>query len=369
VSEPGLLDVQLVHRVHQSLVLDIALQLPCECGVLFGASGAGKTTLLRLIAGLITPGTGRIQLGSMVLFESKTDRHCPLRLRQVGMVFQEDLLFPHLDVAANIRFGLKGQPRSQVEARLAEVAALCGVEGLLARRPDGLSGGERQRVGLARALAPRPRILLCDEPVSALDIENRYALIERLSIVQRALAIPVLFVTHNPAEAVALASRLFYLSGGKIVDQGAPLDVLARQTMYSEASTILGDVRNTFRATVEGHTDDGGATVLQLVDGPTLLVPFYKAPKDTPVSVSVRAEEVLLATGTIEGLSARNLMRGSVERMIPHGREAEVLVRTGGIVWIASVVAPAITALNLAAGTSVHLIIKARSCHVRPASE
>jgi molybdate transport system ATP-binding protein len=368
VSEraPGPLDVQVVHRVHPGLRLDVSLQLACECGVLFGASGAGKTTLLRLIAGLTTPGQGRVQLGRTVLFDSQAGINRPLRLRQVGMIFQDDLLFPHLDVAANIRFGLKGQPRALADARLAEVAALCGVEGLLRRRPASLSGGERQRVGLARALAPCPRLLLCDEPVSALDLESRYALIERLSAVQRALAIPVLFVTHNPAEAVTLATRLFFLAGGTIVDRGAPLDVLARQA-HGAARTILGDVPNVFPASIEGHTDDGGATVLRLRDGPTLIVPFHDATRGTPLSVSVRADEILLARGTIEGLSARNLVAGTVERVVTHGLEAEVIVRTGGIVWIASVVAPAVGALGLAPGAAVRMIIKARSCHVRPA--
>jgi molybdate transport system ATP-binding protein len=369
VSEPGLLDVRVVHRIHPGLLLDVSLQLASECGVLFGASGAGKTTLLRLIAGLTTPAQGRIELGGAALFDSKAGVNCPLRMRRMSMIFQDDLLFPHLNVAANIRFGLKGQPRIVAEARLAEVAALCGVEGLLHRWPESLSGGERQRVGLARALAPRPQLLLCDEPVSALDVESRYALIERLSSIQRAHAIPVLFVTHNPAEAITLATRLFFLSEGTIIDQGAPLDVLARQAARGGANATLGDVRNDFRTTVEGHTDDGGATVLRLVDGPTLIVPFYPANPGTALTVSVRADEILLARGTIEGLSARNLVAGTVERVVVHGLEAEVLVRTGGIVWIASVVVPALAALHLAPRGPVHMIIKARSCHVRPAAE
>jgi molybdate transport system ATP-binding protein len=369
VSASSPLDVQVVHRVHAGLLLDVSLQLSCECGVLFGASGAGKTTLLRLIAGLTTPAQGRIQLGPVVLFDSRAGVNRPLRLRSVSMIFQDDLLFPHLDVAANIRFGLKGQPRTVAEARLAEVAALCGVEGLLHRRPASLSGGERQRVGLARALAPRPRLLLCDEPVSALDVESRYALIERLAAVQRVQAIPLLFVTHNPAEAVALGTRLFFLAGGTIVDQGAPLDVLARQAPRGGPGGTLSDVRNVFLARVEGHTDDGGATVLRLVDGPALIVPFHDATHGTLLSVSVRADEILLARGTIEGLSARNLVAGTVERVVAHGLEAEVLVRTAGIVWIASVVAPAVRALGLAPGIDVRMIIKARSCHVRPAAE
>ena len=143
------------------------------------------------------------------------------------MIFQDDCLFPHLNVAANIRFGLKGWPREQADARLAEVAALCGVEHLLERRPETLSGGERQRVGLARALAPRPRLLLCDEPVSALDLANRHALLDGLRAVQRAEGIPMLYVTHSPAEAIALGSRLFLLEEGRIVAEGPPLDVLS----------------------------------------------------------------------------------------------------------------------------------------------
>jgi molybdate transport system ATP-binding protein len=336
------------------------------CGVLFGASGAGKTTLLRLIAGLATPEQGRVRLGATVLFDGPSRVNRPLRLRQVGMIFQDDLLFPHLDVAANIRFGLKGQPRPHAEARLAEVAALCGIEPLLGRRPATLSGGERQRVGLARALAPRPRLLLCDEPVSALDLESRYALIDRLGAVQRTEAIPVLYVTHSPAEAITLGARLFLLADGTIIDQGPPLEVLARQPQRPGSVAGLGDVRNVFPATLEGHADDGAATVVRLQDGPSLVVPFHDAAPGTPLSVSVLAEEILLARGTIDGLSARNLIAGTVEQVVAHGSDAEVLVRTGGTVWIASVVVPAVAALGLSPGSAVYLIIKARSCHVRP---
>ncbi len=366
MSEAPFLDVRLVRRVHPGLVLDVAVELSCTCGVLFGVSGAGKTTLLRLIAGLSTPDRGRIRLGASLLFDSEARVNRPLRLRQVGMIFQDDLLFPHLDVAANIGFGLKGQPRLRAQARIAEVAALCGIEPLLRRWPATLSGGERQRVGLARALAPRPRLLLCDEPVSALDLESRYALIERLGAVQKTEAIPVLYVTHNPAEAIALGTRLFLLSGGTIVDQGPPLEVLARQPERPGSAAALGDVRNIFPATLEGHADDGAATVVRLKDGPNLVVPYQDAAPGTPLSVSILAAEILLARGTIDGLSARNLIAGTVEQVVAHGSEAEVLVRTGGTVWIASVVVPALAALGLSPGSAVHLIIKARSCHVRP---
>jgi molybdate transport system ATP-binding protein len=357
------LEVRLERRVHQGLRLDLGLTLGPECGVVFGRSGAGKTTLLRLIAGLDDPDAGHVRLGGETVYDSAAGVSLPLRARRVAMVFQDDLLFPHLSVAENIRFGLKGRPHSEAGDRLAEVAALCGVEGLLGRRPATLSGGERQRVGLARALAPRPRLLLCDEPVSALDLTSRHALVERLRAVQAAEAIPVLYVTHSPAEAVALGSRLFLIDQGRITDQGPPLDVLARSGPEPEAR--LGGVRNEFAAVVEDNPPGGGETRLRLTGGPTLVVPRLDHPPGTSVVVAVLAEEVLIARGAVEGLSARNVIPGEVERVLAHGPEAEVLVRTGGLTWVVSVVAPAVEALGLGPGAGVHLIVKARSCRVQ----
>lgn len=359
-NAPETLDVRLSHRIHAGLSLDLSLSLGRECGVIFGPSGAGKTTLLRLIAGLERPDSGHVRLDGELLFDSATRVDRPLRRRQVGMIFQDDLLFPHLDVAANIRFGLKGRPRAEIRARVDEVAALCGVHGLLRRRPSTLSGGERQRVGLARALAPRPRLLLCDEPVSALDLASRHTLIERLRDVRRAESIPVLYVTHSPAEAIALGTRLFLLARGKVIDRGTPLDVLASPKAGRVAR--LEGVRNILSATVEGH--DEGETRLRLIDGPTLIVPLVDRPIGTRLAVEVRADDILLARGPIAGLSARNLIPGTVDRVVAHGAEAEVLVRTGSLTWIVSVVTPALAELALAPDDAVHLIVKARSCHI-----
>jgi molybdate transport system ATP-binding protein len=357
------LEVRLIRRVHPGLTLDVAFTMARECGVVFGPSGSGKTTLLRLMAGLAKPDRGLVRLDGAVLFDDQGGIDRPLRTRRVGMIFQDDLLFPHLNVAGNIRFGLKGQPRSQADDRLAEVAALCGVEGLLDRRPATLSGGERQRVGLARALAPRPRLLLCDEPVSALDLENRHALIERLRNVQRAEGLPVLYVTHSPAEAIALGHRLFLLSGGRILDQGTPLDVLARPRQGRP--TRLTGLRNVFPALVEEHAADGGETRLRLQDGPILVVPYLENhPPGASLTVAVRTDDVLLALEPLHGVSARNVIAGAVERVVTHGAEAEVVVRTGGVSWIVSVVSPAVAALKLAPGARVSLVIKARSCQI-----
>ncbi len=363
-SRPEGLDVHVVRRVHASLTLDVAFRLGREIGVVFGPSGAGKSTLLRLIAGLATPDAGHVRLEDTTLFDAGHRIVEPLRRRRVGMIFQDDWLFPHLNAAANIRFGLKGWPRDQADARLAEVAALCGVERLLDRQPATLSGGERQRVGLARALAPRPRLLLCDEPVSALDLANRNALIERLRAVQRNLAIPMLYVTHSPAEAIALGSRLFLLEHGRIVAEGPPLDVLVTARDRHDGPIPLEGVRNVFPARVVLHVPDGSATHLALDDGPELIVPFLDRAVGTQLLVEVRADDILLAREPIGGVSARNQLPGTIERVVAHGPEAEAVVRIAGLTWIVSLVAPAVDQLELKPGSAVHVIVKARSCHI-----
>lgn len=356
------LEVRLRRRVHPGLTLDVAFRLGVGRGILFGPSGAGKSTVLRLIAGLDRPDSGLVRLGEAVLFDSEAGVCRPLRDRRIGVIFQDDLLFPHLDVAGNVRFGLHGWGRAEADARAAEVASLCGIGNLLARSPAALSGGERQRVGLARALAPRPRLLLCDEPVSALDLDARHALIDRLKAIGEAEAIPMLYVTHAVDEAVALGSRLFLLRGGRIAAEGAPLDVLASAEVGD--SSCWPSIRNVFAAVVEGHDADGSGTTARIVDGPSLVIPRLDRPAGARVSLVVRADDVVLAVGPIGALSARNAIAGTVERVVRHGSEAEVVVRTGGVAWVVGVVAPAVEALGLIAGSQVRMIVKARSCHV-----
>jgi molybdate transport system ATP-binding protein len=358
------LEARVIRRVHESLTLDVSLKLGFEAGILFGPSGAGKTTLLRLISGLTQPEAGRVCLDGKVLFDSEQGINQPLRTRRIGMIFQDDRLFPHLSVAANIGFGLKGYERGPARTRLAEIAALCGVEKLLDRAPETLSGGERQRVGLARALAPRPRLLLCDEPVSALDLANRHALLEQLRNVQQALAIPMLYVTHSPAEALALGSRLFLLEAGQIVANGSPLEALLWNGRSALASNTWEGVQNVFTARVAKHTSPTSASTLELEGGPELVVPFLDLPSGTPVLVAVRADDILLSKTPLTGLSARNQIAGLVEQIVRHGPQAEVIVQTGKLSWIASVVDSALDQLALSPGAVIHLIIKARSCQI-----
>lgn len=361
------LKIQIARRVHDGLKVNLAMELGEEIGVVFGPSGAGKSTLLRLVAGLSRPDSGRIELDGAVLFDSKKRINAPLRRRRVGMIFQDDLLFPHLSVASNIVFGLAGEPRERRESRLAEVAALCGVEHLLERRPETLSGGERQRVGLARALAPKPRLLLCDEPVSALDLPNRWTLLDRLKRIQTAEGLPVLYVTHSPAEAIALGSRLFLIEAGRLVAEGPPLETLAG-SRQAEFLRVEG-VRNIFPGVVAEQPEDQGSTRLALDEGPSLVVPRLDLPIGAPVLAEVRGDDILLAREPVIGLSARNQIEGRIEAVARHGHEAEIVIRAGRSRWLASTVATATNQMGLGPGQTIQMIIKARSCRVTPAPD
>jgi putative spermidine/putrescine transport system ATP-binding protein len=193
-----------------------------ETVVLLGPSGCGKTTLLRLIAGLETP-----DLGGKILFNDADVTGVPIERRNVGMVFQSYALFPNMNVADNIGYALKirGVADAERKARVAELVALTGIEGLEHRRIDQLSGGQRQRVALARAVAARPSVLLLDEPLTALDAALRERLRGELNRLLRTLGITAIYVTHDQSEAMALGDRIVVMRKGTIAQTGTPRDI------------------------------------------------------------------------------------------------------------------------------------------------
>ncbi|HET8655631.1 MAG TPA: ATP-binding cassette domain-containing protein [Longimicrobiaceae bacterium] len=199
-------------------LLDFELALDFELGdeilVLFGPSGAGKTTTLRLIAGLDRPDDGEIVLAGRTLFSRAGRVNLPPRERRCGLVFQHLALFPHLSVLQNVRYGVR-ERTPEAEARLAQLLAAFGISHLAPRLPGELSGGERQRVALARALMTDPRVLLLDEPFSAVDYETREALYTELLAAHRLWRIPFLLVTHDRGEAERLGDRTLYLREGR----------------------------------------------------------------------------------------------------------------------------------------------------------
>jgi molybdate transport system ATP-binding protein len=214
----GLLSVELDIPL-RSYRLGLSLDVAAETVAIVGPSGAGKSTVLRAIAGLLRPQGGHVRLADEVWFDAATGTDLAPEERSVGMVFQQYALFPHLSVQRNIEFGGK--------ERAAALLERFGIAHLAAARPRQLSGGERQRVALARALARDPRVLLLDEPLAALDPHTRDVVRHELGGHLASLGLPTLLVTHDVADAVALADRVGVLRDGRIVQLGTPAELAA----------------------------------------------------------------------------------------------------------------------------------------------
>ena len=214
----GILSVELAVPL-RSFRLELSLAVAAETVAIVGPSGAGKSTVLRAIAGLVRPQAGRVALGDDVWFDSTTGVDRAPEDRSVGMVFQQYALFPHLSVQKNVEFGGK--------ERAADMLERLGIAHLARARPARLSGGERQRVALARALARSPKVLLLDEPLSALDPHTRDGVRAELAGHLAALGLPTLLVSHDVADAVALADRVGVIRDGRIIQLGTPAELSA----------------------------------------------------------------------------------------------------------------------------------------------
>ena len=225
-----------------------------EMFCLLGPSGSGKTTLLRAIAGFVIPDSGSIRIAG----ERVDD--VPVNKRDIGMVFQNYALFPHMTVRDNIAFGVeaKGGSRAEADRKVGEMLELVQLSGYEARKPRQLSGGQQQRVALARALVTRPKVLLLDEPLGALDRRLRQEMQVELRQIQRNAGVTAIFVTHDQEEALTLSDRIAILDKGKIVQVGAPQDVYERP-LTGFAATFLGDAN-----ILAGRLDGQGVT---LTDG------------------------------------------------------------------------------------------------------
>lgn len=218
-----------LHGVSGDYRLEVDLRLAAgEVVALFGPSGAGKSTLLRMLAGLVPPDRGRIKVGDTLWFDSARQICLPPQKRQVGMVFQDYSLFPHLNVRDNLRFALAD--KKDLKA-VDEMLALTGLGNLQTRFPASLSGGQRQRVALARAMLRRPQVLLLDEPLSALDHVMRTQLQDEILALHRRFGTTIILVSHDLAEVFKMAQRVCCLEEGKIRDDGPPLKVFSPQHM------------------------------------------------------------------------------------------------------------------------------------------
>jgi molybdate transport system ATP-binding protein len=356
------LSADFVRRFPGGPLVEAKLKIPTDrfsITVLFGPSGSGKTTVLRCLAGLDRPNRGYIRFEEQPWFDAGQGVFLSPQKRGVGLLSQEYALFPHLSVAGNIAYGLGGIRASERQQRVQKMLALFGLSGLDSRRPRELSGGEQQRVALARALVRQPRLLLLDEPLSALDSPTREHLRRELRQLLAELAVPAMLVTHDRVEALAVGDTVVVLDRGHICQSGPIEEVFSHPANLSVARITGVD---TVQPAQILAVADGLATVAV---GPTRLIALAGGMSVGDGYISIRAEDVILEKGTGSPSSARNHLSGSIRTMIREGPMVRITLDCG-FPLAALITNQACSALDLRPGDRVTALIKAPSIQLIP---
>ena len=292
-----------------SFTLAVDVDLPGSgISVLFGASGSGKTTVLRCLAGLEKPEAGFVSINGTVWQDSKNNHFLPTHKRNLGYVFQEANLFPHLTVSDNLGFGLNRIHAKAKNDSLQHIVALLGINHLLDRLPERLSGGEKQRVAIARALVLNPAILLLDEPLASLDLKRKQEVMPYLLTLQQDFAIPIVYVTHSLQEVMQLADYLIILDNGRVQAAGVLPDMLSRLDL---ALTHDKDASSVWQGTVTGHEAEFQLSNVTF-DGITLALPVIDKPVGSQLRVLIQARDVSLALQAPNQTSILNILPATI---------------------------------------------------------
>ena len=334
--------------------------------VLFGPSGSGKTTALRGMAGLLRPLAGRVEIGGQAVYDSAARLWIPAHRRRVGYLTQQYHLFPHLNLARNVAYGMEPGRRKEAKRRIDELLDTFQLRGLEERYPWELSGGQQQRAALARAIAARPRLLLLDEPFSALDAGLRRALRQELRATLERNPIPVVLVTHDREEALSLGDDVQVMENGRTIARGAPVEALG-QPGQAAVARLVG-VENLFSMRVESRLPRDG-TMRLCGEGEyasfTLEAPLDGGPPapgaDDRVAVGIRASDIILSLEEPAGTSARNRIPGIVARVEPRPPGYTVELDCG-VPLRCQVTGASLEEMGIRPGQRLWAVFKASSC-------
>jgi molybdate transport system ATP-binding protein len=339
--------------------LDVKFAAEAPIVGLFGRSGAGKTSVINAIAGITRPSQGTIRIGGALLFDAASGVNLPPEKRRVGYVFQDPLLFPHLDVESNLLYGQRLRADAERFIEPTRVIDLLGLAPFLRRTPNALSGGEKQRVAIGRALLAQPRILLMDEPLAALDVPRKIEVLDYIERLRDELHIPIVYVSHSVPEIIRLADTVVVLSEGKCVAVGSVDEVMGRLDLKPvtgryEAGTLL-DTR------VTAHDDAHQLTTLAF-DGGELVVPFLGAAVGERVRARIRARDVSLALQRPVGISILNILSAHVRSIdIETGPIVDVQLAIGVATLTARITRRSLNELGIHCGQELYALVKAVS--------
>ncbi len=349
------LDVDVKARVGD-FALDARFTAPGGLTALFGRSGAGKTTLVNLMAGLARPIAGRIRVGDVTLFDSERGIDLPPDRRRIGYVFQDGRLFPHMSVAGNLSYGMKRLPAAERRHDFGQVVELLELAPHLHRRPSGLSGGEKQRVAIGRALLASPRLLLMDEPLSALDAPRKNEIMPFIERLRDEMQVPIVFVSHSLDDVIRLADIMVVLSDGRVVASGEVEDIMSRLELRPltgryDAGAVLATV-------VIGRDAEYDLTELSF-GADRLWVPNIDLERGEPLRVRIRARDVSLSLSRPADTSVLNVFKGTIIAVEPgEGAYMDVLVNIGAPL-IATITRKSVARMGLKPGRAVFAAVKA----------
>ena len=355
------LDIR-IRKSYPGLTLEVDASFPDGITAVFGPSGSGKTTMLNCIAGLAAPDEGRILLRDRPLFTAPGGVNLRPEQRRVGYMFQESLLFPHRSVRENIDYGYNLTPPERRRIQPDLLVGLLGLDELIDRRPENLSTGERQRVALARALATSPELLLLDEPLAALDLSLRGRVLRYLREVHRELAIPMVYVSHNISEVLAIADRALVISKGKQLAFDEPRKVLLNPFVHSLVDA--GSLENLLDVEIV-ECGSGNSLIGAKLGDAILWIPGIPphAQNGDVVSVAIRAGDIIVAVERLDRISARNVLEARIQAI--HRVDGGVLLYTDvGTQLLVEITPEALESLGLMEGQDVYLVIKSSSIMV-----
>ena len=349
------LDVAIKHR-RGDFVLDVAFAAAPGLTALFGRSGAGKTTIVNAIAGLLAPDFARVAIDGTTLVDTDKRISVPAHRRRLGYVFQEPRLFPHLSVHRNLGYGRWFQTTRATAAEFDRIVDMLGLSSLLERRPETLSGGEKQRTAIGRALLASPRLLLMDEPLSALDETRKQEVLPYLERLRDESGIPIVYVSHSVPEVARLAQTIVLVSDGKVAASGPAASVMQRIDLFpltgkAEAGALI-------EAEVAGIDVRWDLTTLSSRAG-TGQVPRLDAPVGARLRMRIRARDVMLALTKPDDVSALNIMSGTIAEIgAQHGAMVEVRLDCNGEALTARITRASVDRLRLVVGMPVFALVK-----------
>ncbi len=347
-----------IHHHWDGFSLNADFESPRGITEIFGRSGSGKTSIINAMSGIFTPDHAKISIDQTDLVNTQAGINIPIHNRGVGYIFQHARLFPHLSVMNNLRYSAKYGRRKSHRFDPTEIIDLLGIEHILDRRPAALSGGEQQRVAIARALLSDPKILLMDEPLSALDAQRKAEILPFLERIRDNIRIPILYVSHSMSEVARLANHIVILDAGKVIASGDATQILANPALVpylgvrSAGSSIL--------TTLKAHDDDG-LTRLATSSG-NLYLPTIRGTVGQQVRVRILAQDVTIALTRPSDISALNILPCVVGDIhMGEGPGAIVSLRSGDDVFLARITRRSVQHLGLAIGKKCHAVIKSVS--------